>query len=78
MQTNTPRFKLAQSGSVEEKIDVLVSKESSSFSVSKNILGASQSAQLALPMTVDRSDWMEAASTRLFIRDLDLLLSFPY
>ena len=27
MQTNTPRFKLAQSGSVEEKIDVLVSKK---------------------------------------------------
>jgi hypothetical protein len=42
-----------------------------------NLLGASQSAQLALPMTVDLSDWMDAASTRLFIRDFDLLLSLP-
>lgn len=29
-------------------------------------------------MTVDRSDWTEAASTRLFILDFDLLLSLPW
>lgn len=43
----------------------------------KIVLGASQSAQFALPMTVDLSDWIEAASTKLFILDLDLLLSLP-
>ena len=44
----------------------------------KDLLGASQSAQCELPMTVERRDWMDAASTRLFILDLDLLLSLPW
>ena len=78
IHTKTPRFKLAQSGSVVDfnkcfKCRFLNEKERRN----ENLLGASQSAQLAFPMTVDLSDWMDAASTRLFIRDFDLLLSFP-